>query len=210
LTAPSERGTVRSASGAARATSEYDREKLQERLAKLVGGVAVIKVGATTEAEMKEKKARVEEAMHAMYAAVEEGIVPGGGVALVRCAKDVEELIAKLEGDEKVGAHIVRRALEVPLLQIVGNAGEDGAAVVAKILENKNAHFGYNAQIGVFEDLVKSGIIDPTRVTRTALQNAASIAGRMLTTEALVREVPEVRKHETAVPTSGHDGMDMY
>ena len=183
-------------------TSDYDREKLQERLAKLVGGVAVIKVGAATETEMKEKKARVEDAMHATRAAVEEGIVPGGGVALVRCAKDVEALVQKLEGDEKIGAQIVRRALEEPLRQIVGNAGEEGAVVVGKILEGKEGH-GYNAQTGVFEDLVKAGVIDPTKVTRTALQNAASIAGLMLTTEAMVSEIPEPK---SAAPAGGHGG----
>jgi chaperonin GroEL len=184
-------------------TSDYDREKLQERLAKLVGGVAVIKVGAATETEMKEKKARVEDAMHATRAAVEEGIVPGGGVALVRSAKDVEELIKTLQGDEKIGAQIVRRALEEPLRQIVGNAGEEGAVVVGKILEGKDAHYGYNAQTGVFEDLVKAGVIDPTKVTRTALQNAASIAGLMLTTEAMVSEIPEPK---AAAPAGGHGG----
>ena len=186
-------------------TSDYDREKLQERLAKLVGGVAVIKVGAATETEMKEKKARVEDAMHATRAAVEEGIVPGGGVALVRCAKDVEALIATLHGDEKIGAQIVRRAIEEPLRQIVGNAGEEGAVVVGKILEGKDAHFGYNAQTGVFEDLVKAGVIDPTKVTRTALQNAASIAGLMLTTEAMVAEIPEPK----AAPAPGGHGGGM-
>src|SRR5579884_231667 len=189
-------------------TSDYDREKLQERLAKLVGGVAVIKVGAATETEMKEKKARVEDAMHATRAAVEEGIVPGGGVALVRCAKDVDELIAKLEGDEKIGAQIVRRAIEEPLRQIVGNAGEEGAVVVGKISENKDPNFGYNAGTGVYEDLVKAGVIDPTKVTRTALQNAASIAGLMLTTEAMVSEIPEPK---AAPAAPGHGGMgDMY
>ncbi|MGB6872255.1 MAG: chaperonin GroEL [Acidobacteriaceae bacterium] len=184
-------------------TSDYDREKLQERLAKLVGGVAVIKVGAATETEMKEKKARVEDAMHATRAAVEEGIVPGGGVALVRCAKDVEALIKNLQGDEKIGAQIVRRALEEPLRQIVGNAGEEGAVVVGKIHESKDDHYGYNAQTGVFEDLVKAGVIDPTKVTRTALQNAASIAGLMLTTEAMVSEIPEPKQ---AAPAGGHGG----
>ena len=184
-------------------TSDYDREKLQERLAKLVGGVAVIKVGAATETEMKEKKARVEDAMHATRAAVEEGIVPGGGVALVRSAKDVEELVKTLTGDEKIGAQIVRRALEEPLRQIVGNAGEEGAVVVGKILESKEAHYGYNAQTNVFEDLVKAGVIDPTKVTRTALQNAASIAGLMLTTEAMVSEIPEPK---SAPAGGGHGG----
>jgi chaperonin GroEL len=184
-------------------TSDYDREKLQERLAKLVGGVAVIKVGAATETEMKEKKARVEDAMHATRAAVEEGIVPGGGVALVRCEKDVQELIKTLHGDEKIGAQIVRRALEEPLRQIVGNAGEEGAVVVGKILESKDAHYGYNAQTNVFEDLVKAGVIDPTKVTRTALQNAASIAGLMLTTEAMVSDIPEPK---ASAPAGGHGG----
>src|SRR5579883_165226 len=189
-------------------TSDYDREKLQERLAKLAGGVAVIKVGAATETEMKEKKARVEDALHATRAAVEEGIVPGGGIALVRCTKDVDELIARLEGDEKIGAQIVRRAIEEPLRQIVGNAGEEGAVVVGKISENKDVNFGYNAGTGNYEDLVKAGVIDPTKVTRTALQNAASIAGLMLTTEAMVSEIPEPK---TAPAAPGHGGMgDMY
>jgi len=188
-------------------TSDYDREKLQERLAKLVGGVAVIKVGAATETEMKEKKARVEDAMHATRAAVEEGIVPGGGVALLRCADAVEAL--KLEGDEKIGANIVRKALEEPIRQIVGNAGEEGAIVVGRIRESKDKNFGYNAQTGDFEDLIKAGVVDPTKVTRTALQNAGSIAGLMLTTEALVAEIPEEKKG-SPMP-GGHGGMgDMY
>jgi chaperonin GroEL len=186
-------------------TSDYDREKLQERLAKLVGGVAVIKVGAATETEMKEKKARVEDAMHATRAAVEEGIVPGGGVALLRCTKAVEELIAKLEGDEKIGAQIVRRAIEEPLRQIVGNAGVEGAVIVGKIHESKDDHYGYNAGTDKFEDLVAAGVIDPTKVTRTALQNAASIAGLMLTTEAMVSEIPEPKG---AAP-AGHGGGGM-
>ncbi|HEX7286504.1 MAG TPA: chaperonin GroEL [Candidatus Angelobacter sp.] len=174
-------------------TSDYDREKLQERLAKLVGGVAVIKVGAATETEMKEKKARVEDAMHATRAAVEEGIVPGGGVALVRCAANLATLKTKVE-DEQIGIDIVKRALEEPLRQIVGNSGEEGAIVVGKIRESDENNFGYNAQTGKFEDLVKAGVIDPTKVTRTALQNAASIAALMLTTEALVSDVPETQK----------------
>jgi chaperonin GroEL len=174
-------------------TSDYDREKLQERLAKLVGGVAVIKVGAATETEMKEKKARVEDAMHATRAAVEEGIVPGGGVALVRCAAALDELKFK-NPDEQTGVEIVKRALEEPLRQIVNNAGEEGAIVVGKIRESKENNFGYNAQTGKFEDLVKAGVIDPTKVTRTALQNASSIAALMLTTEALVSELPEEKK----------------
>jgi chaperonin GroEL len=190
-------------------TSEYDREKLQERLAKLVGGVAVIKVGAATETEMKEKKARVEDAMHATRAAVEEGIVPGGGVALLRSAKDVEDLIKTLEGDEKIGAQLVRRSLEEPLRQIVGNAGEEGAVVVGKIIVNKNPHYGYNASTNSYEDLVEAGVIDPTKVTRTALQNAASIAGLMLTTEAMVSDIPEPRQVASAGANSGGMG-DMY
>jgi chaperonin GroEL len=189
-------------------TSDYDREKLQERLAKLVGGVAVIKVGAATETEMKEKKARVEDAMHATRAAVEEGIVPGGGVALIRCTKEVEALADSLEGDEKIGARIIRRAIEEPLRMIAHNAGEEGAVVIGKIHESKDNNFGYNAANGKYEDLVKAGVIDPTKVTRTALQNAASIAGLMLTTEAMVSEIPE--KKESA--PAGHGGMggDMY
>ena len=190
-------------------TSDYDKEKLQERLAKLVGGVAIIKVGAATETELKEKKARVEDALHATRAAVEEGIVPGGGVALVRCVPAVQDLIKTLEGDEKIGAQIVLRALEEPLRQIVANAGEEGAVVVAKVLESKDTHFGYNAATGVFENLVKAGVIDPTKVTRTALQNAASIAGLLLTTEALIVEIPEAK---SAPAGGGHGGgMDgMY
>ncbi|HEY3928166.1 MAG TPA: chaperonin GroEL [Candidatus Koribacter sp.] len=183
-------------------TSDYDREKLQERLAKLVGGVAVIKVGAATETEMKEKKARVEDAMHATRAAVEEGIVPGGGVALVRCVEAVDAL--KLTGDEGIGANIIKRALEEPLRQIVGNAGEEGAIVVGKIRDHKDSHFGYNAQTGEYGDLVKAGVIDPTKVTRTALQNAGSIAGLMLTTEALISEIPEEKKAEAG--GGGHGG----
>ncbi len=188
-------------------TSDYDREKLQERLAKLVGGVAVIKVGAATETEMKEKKARVEDAMHATRAAVEEGIVPGGGVALLRCADAVDAL--HLEGDEKIGANIVRRALEEPLRQIVINAGEEGAIIVGKIRESKEHNFGYNAQTDKFEDLVKAGVIDPTKVTRTALQNAGSIAALMLTTEALVADIPEEKK-ESAMPHGGGGMGGMY
>jgi chaperonin GroEL len=187
-------------------TSDYDREKLQERLAKLVGGVAVIKVGAATETEMKEKKARVEDAMHATRAAVEEGIVPGGGVALVRCQSALDELKFKND-DEETGAAIVRRALEEPLRQIVANSGEEGAIVVGKIRDSKDANFGYNAQSDKFEDLVKAGVIDPTKVARTALQNAASIAALMLTTEALVSDQPEDKK---AAPDAGHGGGGGY
>jgi chaperonin GroEL len=188
-------------------TSDYDREKLQERLAKLVGGVAVIKVGAATETEMKEKKARVEDAMHATRAAVEEGIVPGGGVALIRCIPAVDAL--KLHGDEQIGANIVKRALEEPLRQIVANAGEEGAVVIGKIRDNKDNSFGYNAQTGEFVDLVKAGVIDPTKVTRTALQNAGSIAALMLTTEALVAEIPEP-KSEAPMPHGGGGMGGMY
>ena len=191
-------------------TSDYDREKLQERLAKLVGGVAVIKVGAATETEMKEKKARVEDAMHATRAAVEEGIVPGGGVALIRCAAAVDKLVASLEGDEKVGANIIRKAIEEPLRMIVSNAGEEGSVVIGKIHESKDANYGYNAGTGVYEDLVKAGVIDPTKVTRTALQNAASISGLLLTTEAIIAEIPE-KKEAAGGHSHGGGGMDgMY
>jgi chaperonin GroEL len=169
-------------------TSDYDREKLQERLAKLVGGVAIIKVGAATETEMKEKKARVEDAMHATKAAVEEGIVPGGGVALLRCTGAVDALTAS--GDEAVGVKIVRRALEEPLRQIAGNAGREGAVVVGKVRELKAAE-GFNALTEQYEDLVRAGVIDPTKVVRCALQNAASIASLLLTTEAVICEIPE-------------------
>jgi chaperonin GroEL len=170
-------------------TSDYDREKLQERLAKLAGGVAIIKVGAATETEMKEKKARVEDALHATRAAVEEGIVPGGGVALLRAASALDGL--KIEGDEKIGYDIIRRACEEPVRQISGNAGFEGAIVIEKIRANKDNHFGFNAQTAVYEDLVKSGVIDPTKVTRSALQNASSISALMLTTEAMICEIPE-------------------
>jgi len=188
-------------------TSDYDREKLQERLAKLVGGVAVIKVGAATETEMKEKKARVEDAMHATRAAVEEGIVPGGGVALARCVASLDKL--KLEGDEQIGVNIVKRAIAEPLRMIAENAGEEGAIVFGKVVEAKDANYGYNALTGDYEDLVKAGVLDPTKVVRTALQNAGSIASLMLTTEALVSEIPEEKKG--APMPGGHGGMgDMY
>ena len=174
-------------------TSDYDREKLQERLAKLVGGVAVIKVGAATETELKEKKARVEDAMHATRAAVEEGIVPGGGVALLRGQRALDSF--KLEdADEQIGVQIVRRALEEPLRQIVNNAGHEGSIVVEKVRADKNANFGFDAATEEYTDLVKAGVIDPTKVTRTALQNAASIASLLLTTEAVVAEYPEEKK----------------
>ena len=177
-------------------TSDYDREKLQERLAKLVGGVAVIKVGAATETEMKEKKARVEDAMHATRAAVEEGIVPGGGVALARCAAALDKV--KADGDEQIGINIVKRAITEPLRQIVENAGEEGAVILGKVLESKETNFGFNAFTNEYEDLVKAGVLDPTKVVRTALQNAGSIASLMLTTEALVAEIPE--KKEAPMP----------
>jgi chaperonin GroEL len=196
-------------------SSDYDREKLQERLAKLVGGVAVIKVGAATETEMKEKKARVEDAMHATRAAVEEGIVPGGGVALVRAAKVLEKFSVSADGegdpDEQIGVNIVRRALEEPLRQIVQNAGKEGAVVVERVRTEKNENVGFNAATETYEDLVKAGVIDPAKVTRTALQNAASIAGLMLTTEAMVSELPEDDKGSPAMPggMGGMSGMGM-
>ena len=185
-------------------TSDYDREKLQERLAKLVGGVAVIKVGAATETEMKEKKARVEDAMHATKAAVEEGIVPGGGVALLRAQKAIESL--KGSGDEAVGVAIVRRSLEEPLRQIAGNAGFEGAVVVAKVREMK-AEEGFNALTDEYENLVEAGVIDPTKVVRSALQNAASIASLLLTTEALVSEIPEDKDEKGGGAPMGGGGM---
>jgi chaperonin GroEL len=182
-------------------TSDYDKEKLQERLAKLVGGVAVIKVGAATETELKEKKARVEDAMHATRAAVEEGIVPGGGVALLRCIPALEKL--KVDEDEAIGVNIVKRALEEPLRQIAQNAGVEGAIVVGRIRESKDEHFGYNAETGEYGDLVKMGVIDPAKVTRLALQNAASVASLMLTTEALVAEIKEEEKKTAAAGAGG-------
>jgi chaperonin GroEL len=185
-------------------TSDYDREKLQERLAKLVGGVAVIKVGAATETELKEKKARVEDAMHATRAAVEEGIVPGGGAALLRALPALEKI--KAEGDEHVGVGIVRRALEEPARQIAHNAGFEGAVVIGKIRDSKDEHFGFNADTGEYVDLVKAGVIDPAKVTRLALQNAASIAGLMLTTEALVAELKEDDKKAAAAGGPGGPG----
>jgi chaperonin GroEL len=186
-------------------TSDYDREKLQERLAKLAGGVAVIKVGAATETEMKEKKARVEDALHATRAAVEEGIVPGGGVALLRAAEALKSL--KLEGDEQIGVDIIRRACEEPVRQITGNAGIEGAIVIEKVRSNPSANYGFNAATLQYEDMVKAGVIDPTKVTRSALQNASSIAALMLTTEAMVCEIPE-KKQAPAMP-GGHGGPDM-
>ena len=182
-------------------TSDYDREKLQERLAKLVGGVAVIKVGAATETEMKEKKARVEDAMHATRAAVEEGIVPGGGVAFVRALPALEKL--KLEGDEHIGVTIVRRALEEPLRMIASNAGHEGAVVIGKVKESKDPNFGFDAASEDYTDMISAGILDPAKVARTALQNAASIAALMLTTEALVSEIPEEEKAPAGPPGGG-------
>jgi len=184
-------------------TSDYDREKLQERLAKLVGGVAVIKVGAATETEMKEKKARVEDAMHATKAAVEEGIVPGGGVALLRGVKALDKL--KLEGDQLVGLQIIKRAIEEPMRWIAINAGEEGSIVVAKVRDMKQDE-GFNAATEVYEDLVKAGVIDPAKVVRSALQNASSIASLLLTTEALVSEIPEEKKDAPAMPHGGGMG----
>ena len=188
-------------------TSDYDREKLQERLAKLAGGVAVIKVGAATETEMKEKKARVEDALHATRAAVEEGIVPGGGIALLRSALALAGL--KVPGDEQIGVDIIKRSCEEPIRQISGNAGFEGAIVIEKVRENANANFGFNAASGEYEDLLAAGVIDPAKVTRSALQNAASISALMLTTEAMICEIPEKK---AAPAPGGHDhgpgGMD--
>jgi len=183
-------------------TSDYDREKLQERLAKLAGGVAVINVGAATETEMKEKKARVEDALHATRAAVEEGIVPGGGVALLRCLSAIEGV--KLGGDEQIGVDIVRRAIESPLRALAANAGVEGSIIVQEVKKRKGSE-GYNVATGEYEDLVKAGVVDPKKVTRTALQNAASIAGLLLTTECLITEVPE--KEKPAPAPGGHGGM---
>jgi chaperonin GroEL len=188
-----------------KSTSDYDREKLQERLAKLSGGVAVINVGAATETELKEKKARVEDALHATRAAVEEGIVPGGGVALVR-AQAVLEKVRGTE-DEKIGVEIVRRALEEPIRMIAQNAGAEGSIVVSRVKESKEKNFGYNAANDTYEDLVKAGVIDPTKVTRTALQNAASIAGLLLTTECVVVEKKEDKPAPAAPPGGGMGGM---
>jgi len=186
-------------------TSDYDKEKLQERLAKLVGGVAVVKVGAATETELKEKKARVEDAMHATRAAVEEGIVPGGGVALLRCIPALDKL--KVHEDEAIGVNIVKRALEEPMRQIVQNAGHEGAVVVGRVRESKEENFGFDAETGEFGDLVKAGVIDPAKVTRLALQNAASIAALMLTTEALVADIKEDDKKAVGAGAHGGGGM---
>ncbi|HQW67455.1 MAG TPA: chaperonin GroEL, partial [Gemmatimonadales bacterium] len=184
-----------------KSTSDYDREKLQERLAKLAGGVAVIHVGAATETEMKEKKARVEDALHATRAAVEEGIVPGGGVALLRAQSVLDGL--KVKGDEKIGVNIIRRAIEEPIRAIASNAGVEGSIVVARVKESKEKAFGYNAATDEYEDMVKAGVIDPTKVTRTALQNAASIAALLLTTECVI---VEKREEKGAAPAGGGGG----
>jgi chaperonin GroEL len=186
-------------------TSDYDKEKLQERLAKLAGGVAVINVGAATEAEMKEKKARVEDALHATKAAAEEGIVPGGGVALIRAQRALKAL--KLDADEQIGVDIIRRAVEEPIRMIVQNAGGEGSIVVEKVRSSKDDAFGYNALTDTYENLVQAGVIDPTKVTRTALQNAASIAGLLLTTEALIVEKKEDKPAAGGPPGGGMGGM---
>jgi chaperonin GroEL len=188
-------------------SSDYDREKLQERVAKLAGGVAVIKVGAATEVEMKEKKARVEDALHATRAAVEEGVVPGGGVALIRTVKALKD-VKGINSDQNTGIQIVRRALEEPLRQIVANGGGEPSVILNKVAEG-TGNFGYNAATEEFGDLVSMGILDPTKVTRTALQNAASIAGLMITTEAMVAELPKKEEHHHPGGPGGHGGMDM-
>jgi chaperonin GroEL len=190
-------------------TSDYDREKLQERLAKMAGGVAVINVGAATETAMKEKKARVEDALHATRAAVEEGIVPGGGVALLRAQAALKGLTLD-DADEQIGVRIIERALEEPIRQISINAGVEGSIVVQKVRESKEANYGYNARTDEYEDLVAAGVIDPTKVTRTALQNASSIAGLLLTTEAVVTEKPEPKGSAPAMPGGGGGMGDMY
>jgi len=182
-------------------TSDYDKEKLQERLAKLAGGVAVLKIGAATEVEMKEKKARVEDALHATRAAVEEGIVPGGGVAFIRCLKALDGL--KLEGDEKIGADIVRRALEEPVRQIANNAGHEGSIVVQKVKESNDTNFGFNAESEEYGDMLKAGVLDPTKVTRVALENAGSVAGLLLMTETTIVDKPEPEKPMPAMPPGG-------
>ena len=186
-------------------TSDYDQEKLQERLAKLVGGVAIIKVGAATETEMKEKKARVEDAMHATRAAVEEGIVPGGGVALLRAIPALDKL--KVSADERIGVNIVKRSLQEPLRQIVANAGHEGAVVVEKVRSNSDESFGFNAETEKYENLIQAGVIDPAKVTRFALQNAGSIASLMLTTEALITDLPEEKEKTPPMPPGGMGGM---
>ncbi|MFH1097180.1 MAG: chaperonin GroEL [Candidatus Desantisbacteria bacterium] len=187
-------------------TSDYDKEKLQERLAKLAGGVAVISIGAATETEMKEKKARIEDALHATRAAVEEGIVPGGGIMLLKTQAVIDEVIASLTGDEKLGATIIKRSTEAPIRQIIANAGQEGSVIVDKIKNNKDFAYGYNAATDTFEDMMKAGVIDPAKVTRTALQNAASIASLMLTTECMIADMPEKEK-ASPMPGGGDSGM---
>ena len=213
--APSASRSTRTTRRSSKATASKGAEKLQERLAKLVGGVAVINVGASTETEMKEKKARVDDALNATRAAVEEGIVPGGGVALLRCVAALDEL--KLEGDQAVGVTIVRRALEEPIRQIVINAGVEGAVIVMEVKKNKKAAYGFNAATEEYMDMIEAGIIDPTKVTRTALQNAASIAGLMITTECVIADKPEDdKKMGGGMPggmgggMGGMGGGDMY
>jgi len=189
-------------------TSDYDREKLQERLAKLAGGVAVIRVGGSTEVEVKERKDRVDDAMHATRAAVEEGIIPGGGAALIYAGQGLSKLQA-VNDDQAVGINIVKKAIQSPARQIAENAGEDGSVIVGKLLESRDTNWGYDAQEGKFRDLVKAGIIDPTKVVRTALQNAASVAGLLVTTEAMVAEKPEPKPAMPAgAPGGGMGGMD--
>jgi chaperonin GroEL len=187
-------------------TSDYDREKLQERLAKLIGGVAVINVGAATESEMKEKKARVEDALNATRAAVEEGVIPGGGVALIRAIPALEALDSEAEGDQRIGVRIVRRALESPLRYIAANAGAEGSIVVQNV-RGMSINEGYDAASDTYGDMLEKGIIDPTKVTRSALQNAASIAGLLMTTEALVTELPEKEGAAPGMPPGGMEGM---
>jgi chaperonin GroEL len=188
-------------------TSDYDREKLQERLAKLAGGVAVIRVGGATEIEVKERKDRVDDAMHATRAAVEEGILPGGGVALLRAIKSLDKLTPEND-DQKAGIDIVRRALQIPARQIALNAGEDGSIVVGKLLDKSDYHWGFNAATGEYQDLVKNGVVDPAKVVRTALQDAASVAALLITTEALVAEKPK-KEAAPAMPTGGMGDMDL-
>jgi chaperonin GroEL len=188
-------------------TSDYDREKLQERLAKLAGGVAVIKVGGATEVEVKERKDRVEDALHATRAAVEEGIVPGGGVALLRAIKALDGLTVEND-DQKIGITIVKKALQTPARQIFQNSGEDGSVIVGKILENAKYSYGYNAQTLAYGDLVAEGVIDPTKVVRCALQDAASVAGLLVTTEAMVAELPKKEHAHAPMPGGGMGGMD--
>jgi chaperonin GroEL len=185
-------------------TSDYDREKLQERLAKLVGGVAVINVGAATETEMKEKKARVEDALNATRAAVEEGIIPGGGVALLRCLPALKGL--KLDNDKQIGVEIVRRSLEEPIRQIVNNAGLEGSVIVEKVKHSKETNYGFDADKEEYVDMIKTGIIDPTKVTRYALQNAASVAALMLTTSVMITDIPEEKPEMPAMPPGGGMG----